>query len=408
MKKAFLILTFLLAAALVVPAQNNAYGIDDECFPWFRQAEHSLDDFESDSFDVAMQNLLETSVRKKDSKAQAIYYTEIVKRLSHEAQAVRKENLGAWDSTQWNARMEEARETAQRIAKASGYMQYYYYASELCQTYYFNTKQDIQAAEMLTAMMEEAEENGDEYGTWKSLMYLGKLYLRISDNHSTKKYLKKVVNMYETSLDPTIRRQAMVVQYCDLADTYPVASDSARLYYGKAMQAMTTGTDSIRVAYYQAQLAAWDNNLPEYRRNRDYCLSMRPFAGVIRGGTQCFTCIDYILAGAPASKYAEDIKGLYIRQQMSFISEFAASRGQWEVATVLKQKLIDRLYADIYSLDSQRLEQLTAHYETSRLETELEKANRKARRAMIYAGVLLLILLAGGAALLLERKKKKE
>jgi hypothetical protein len=117
--------------------------------------------------------------------------------------------------------------------------------------------------------------------------------------------------------------------------------------------------------------------------------------------------MDSILAGNSAS-IEKDIWSLYYRQQMGFLAGFASTRGQWETAARALSLLSSRLYGDISRINNQRLEQLTAHYETSRLETELEKANRKAHRAMICAGVLLLILLAGAAALLLERKKKKE
>lgn len=406
MKKQILILA-LLVLVLPAAAQKNPYQIDDECYSYFRISEQNMDNFESDEFETAVQALLESSLRKKDAKAQTIYYVEILKRVSHEAQYKRNKDISSWDSGMWNSKVEEARETAQRISKATGYMQYYYYASELCQTYYFNTQQDTHAAEMLTSMMEEAKETGDEYALWKSLMSLSKLYLRMSDIVNTQKCLLQVVKIFETSQDATIRRQSMVMQYCDLADTYPVASDSARMYYGKAAECRVSLMDSVRVAYYGAQLDAWDNNLPEYRNKRDYCLSKPIFHNTIRSGKVVFKCIDSILAGNSAS-IEKDIWSLYYRQQMGFLAGFASTRGQWETSARILSLLSSRLYGDISRINNQRLEQLTAHYETSRLETELEKANRKAHRAMIYAGVLLLILLAGAAALLLERKKKKE
>lgn len=406
MKKLILILS-LLALVLPAQAQKNPYQIDDECYSYFRISEQNMDNFESDEFETAVQALLESSLRKKDAKAQTIYYVEILKRMSHEAQYKRNKDISSWDSGMWNSKVEDARETAQRISKATGYMQYYYYASELCQTYYFNTQQDTHAAEMLTSMMEEAKETGDEYALWKSLMSLSKLYLRMSDIVNTQKCLLQVVKIFETSQDATIRRQSMSMQYCDLADTYPVASDSARMYYGKAADCRVSLMDSVRVAYYGAQLDAWDNNLPEYRNKRDYCLSKPVFHSTIRSGKVVFNCIDNILAGHSAS-IEKDIRSLYYRQQMGFLAGFASTRGQWETSARILSLLSSRLYGDISRINNQRLEQLTAHYETSRLETELEKANRKAHRAMIYAGVLLLILLAGAAALLLERKKKKE
>ena len=134
MKRLILILMLLVPASLW--AQNNAYKIDDECYSYFRTAEQTVDDVESGAFDVAVQGLLESALRKKDVKAQTIYYVEILKRESRLAQTARTQDISSWDSSMWNARIEEARETAQRVARATGFMQYYYYASELCQTYY--------------------------------------------------------------------------------------------------------------------------------------------------------------------------------------------------------------------------------------------------------------------------------
>lgn len=403
MKRLILILMLLVPASLW--AQNNAYKIDDECYSYFRTAEQTVDDVESSAFDVAVQGLLESALRKKDVKAQTIYYVEILKRESRLAQTARTQDISSWDSSMWNARIEEARETAQRVARATGFMQYYYYASELCQTYYFNTRQDIQATEMLTAMMEEAKENEDEYGMWKCLMYLSKLYLRISDKINNQKYLRQVVRIFETTQDPTIKRQSMVVQYCELADTYPVASDSARMYYRKAADFRVTLMDSVRVAYYDAQLDAWDNKLQEYRDKRDYCKSKAVFSTTIRAGVNCFNCIDNIIAGNDASKFRKDISALYLRQQMSYLSELAATRGQWETCSRILGKLSARLYGDISVVSNQRLEQLTAHYETSRLEGELLVTNRRLKTAMIFVGVLFLALIAG--IVLYFRKHKK-
>ena len=86
MKKQILILA-LLVLVLPAAAQKNAYQIDDECYSYFRISEQNMDNFESDEFETAVQALLESSLRKKDAKAQTIYYVEILKRVSHEAQS---------------------------------------------------------------------------------------------------------------------------------------------------------------------------------------------------------------------------------------------------------------------------------------------------------------------------------
>ena len=393
MKKLAAILSILLCGAFYAGAQNNSYAIDDECFTYFMAAEHSIDDFESDEFEVAVQQLLEASLRKKDTKAQTIYYVEILKHSSHLAQWERGIDIGSWDGQYWNSRIEHERETAQRIAKATGYMQYYYYATELCQTYYFNTSQSIVATAELSAMMEEAKESGDEYAMWRTLIFLSKLYQRFSDLYNTQKYLLEVAKIFETSQDPTIKNQNMAVQFCDLADTYPVASDSARLFYHKADINSRTSLDSMRVAYYYAQLAAWDNDLESYRRNKEYCLSLKPFRSVIRGGVACLECIDCILENKQRRSFDEPIKGLYFRQQLSYLSQLAAKNGQWEIATLIEKKHVEHLYLDIYFVNNERLDELSAQYGNTRLTADLAAASQKVTRNTIMIGVLIVLLL---------------
>ena len=71
MKKLILIL-FLLALVIPAQAQKNPYQIDDECYSYFRISEQNMDNFESDEFETAVQALLESSLRKKDAKAQTL------------------------------------------------------------------------------------------------------------------------------------------------------------------------------------------------------------------------------------------------------------------------------------------------------------------------------------------------
>lgn len=60
-----------------VRAQNNDYGIDDECYRYSYEGESLID---KDEFDDVNRQLLETAVRKGDEKARTLYY---VARLKH-------------------------------------------------------------------------------------------------------------------------------------------------------------------------------------------------------------------------------------------------------------------------------------------------------------------------------------
>ena len=393
MKRLVLVLVIFLCPSICAVAQNNPYKIDDECFVHFTAAEHSVDDFFTDAFETAQQLLLETSLRKKDTKAQTLYYVEQLKHTSHQAQFERSQNHESWDRQGWNAKVDDDKETLQRVAKATGYMQYYYYATEMCQTYYYNTSQDIVAKTMLQNMMSEARETGDEYGLWKSLMYLGKLYQRINDKYSTQKILLEVVRIHETTQDPMIHRQSMAVQYCELACTYPVASDSARLFYSRAEQSCATKLDTMRVNYFKAQLAAWDGNIADYRKNKEYCLSMAPFTKVIRGGDICFECIDALLDGKSAKVISGLTAELHPGEQPVFIYSFAGKLGRWEIAAPLLNKQVNHLYSSIYTTNSQHLEETAALYGNHRLSADLAQASRKVTRITVLVAVLLTILL---------------
>ena len=394
----FAIILSLLTTALFATGQNNPYSIDDECYKWFSIAEQYVDDFESDTFDEAQRNLLEISLRRKDTKAQNLYYVTQLKHTSRLAQRTRRQNLKdnvEWDAAYWNQRMDQERETAQRIAKATGYTQYYYYASDLCQTYYFNTGQDVIAGDMLTAMMQEARESGDEYAMWKSLIYVSLLYKRVGDMSSTQKYLLEAVDIYENTSDETILRQGMTSQYCDLACTYPIGSDKARQNLIKAERSRLTQTDSLKVDYYKAQLAAWDGDAAEYRNLKYSCLAAPNFTYTITGGDYLFDCIDNILRGSSTGPFKNSIDSLHYHQQLNFTSSLAAKRGQWETASAILAEYVERLNNDITITNKQRLGQMTAEYENNRLQAELAAASQKVMRKTIWVAILLGVILLG-------------
>ncbi len=395
MKRIVLILS-LLTSALVSYGQNNPYELDDECYVWYLASVEATDDFESDTFDQAQQNLLELSLRHKDTKAQTIYYVQQLKHTSHLAQNIRRQNIRdrvEWDAQYWNSLVDEQRETLMDVAKATGYMQYYYYAFDLCQTYYFNTDQDVVAVEMLMSMMKEARLSGDEYGMWKSLIFLSLLYKRINDQHNTQFYLREAVKMYENTSDETILRQSMTDPYCNLACTYAVGSDSARLYFDKAARHRVTRQDSLKVAYFQAQLAAWDGDIAEYHRLRDYCYSFDTFETLILAGNHLFDCIDNILKGSRTSSFRNDLDSLYFHEQLDYAASLAYKHGQWETAATILFAYTARLHADIFSINRQSLGQMSAEYENNHLLAELAAASHKAKRTAIWVAVLLSLLL---------------
>ena len=386
--KRLLILALTLAWAITAGAQNNVYGIDDECYKYFRDAEHTVDNLESDQFDQAVQSLLDVATRKKDVKAQTIYYVEILKRVARQGRVAPEAQR-----QEWNSRVDASRRTLQSIAKANGYLQYYYYAQELAQNYYFNTGQDLAATELINSMMEECREVGDEYGFWQGIRYLAVLYKRMSDEYNCARYLREYVRIRETTQDPLILRQFITGPYLDLGDTYPVGSDSARYYYRKAESHASALIDTLRYTIRRAELAAYDGDLQAYRNYRDFCLNCPIFFTHQEGGKFFLDCVDNILSGSPYSAYKVSIDSLRTVQHFKFLEALTAKMGQWETSAKVSQRHLYRLKSDITHLNTRRLEEISGQFGNNKLQADLAEASQKMARNTVLIALLVTVLL---------------
>ena len=385
------IIVLLTAFALAAGAQNNPYAINDECYTYFTAAENTVDDLGSTEFEENNEKLLQTAVAKEDQKARTLYYVERLKRTSRFGQAA-----SLSERKQWNDLIDIHRLELQAVSKETGYTQYYYYAYELAQTYYFNTHQQITAMSLLNTMMNDARTAGDEYGQWQCLRYISMLYQRQSDQLNTRYYLQQVVSLYETTSDEKIRRQDMTREYCDLADTYTTGSDSARMYYRKGGKAALVLLDTLRYNYYQAQLAAFDGDRAAYQKNRDYCLSHKKrFVQGIRTGDLLFECVDCILSGRPIESYRTKLDSIYLSQQINYLCHLAEVRKAWEVSAHMGMRYISRIQNDLSASNSQKLEEVSAQMDNFRLNADLTRQSQKITRITLLLAILLTIILVG-------------
>ena len=391
MKKTLVLLALLLCARLLpVSAQDNPYSIDNDCYTYFLAAENTVNDLSTTEFEDNNEKLLQTAVAKEDQKARTLYYVERLKRTSRLGQAAPMH-----ERKKWNDFIDIHRLELQAVSKETGFTQYYYYAYELAQTYYFNTRQQITAMGLLNTMMTEARNTEDEYGQWQSLRYIAMLYQRQSDIINSRYYLRQVVEMHEASTDEKIRRQSITRQYCDLADTYATGSDSARLYYRKAAKDACLQLDTLRVRYYQAQLAAFDGDLVGYQKNRDFCLAQKHFPQIIRTGDVLFDCVDCLLAGKPLSTYQPKLDAVYLNQQLQYLIQLAESRKAWEVAAHMSDRYISRLQSDLSLGNSQKLEEVSAQMDNFRLNADLARQSQKITRITLLLAILMTIILVG-------------
>ena len=409
MKRILAILALALASA-IAGAQNNPYDIDDECFKYFSEAENLVNDISNDEFEKVNQKLLSTALAKNDQKARTLYYVGQLKRTSKKGQKAPRS-----EREKWNAEVEADRTELCAIAKETDYLQYYYYAYELAQTYYFNSGQNIAGTKLLNDMMEEAKAAEDEYGLWQCLRYISQLYQRENDLKTTQKYLKQVVDIHLSSNDPMVKRQSITRPCCDLADTYPVASDSARFYYRLGERMSDLHLDTLRINYYKAQLAAYDRDFKTYRSYRDYCLGDKSFNYLFRTGDVLFACVDKLIDGQLSlEKDKKQLDTLYYSQQKNYLASLAGRYYAWDVSSYMKGRLYDYLLGSISRINDQRLDEIAAQYGNYSLNAELAEKSKQVSKITALVAILLTVILFGALLFTwvhmrnLEKAKRKD
>ena len=384
MKGLFRIILLLVAfsSAVNMSAQNNAYGIDDECYVLFQRAESLAGSVSDDEFNLVNDSLLHTALAKKDEKAQVIYYVE---RLKHLTRSLVKDE----------SRVLKAFEELKTMSQSHGYRQYYYYAYELVQNYYFNSGRQNTAIELLQVMQADAIENGDAYGMWYSSRYLVSLYLAMSDYVSAKKYILQAIQVYDETDDPTVKRQSISRSYCDLADTYPVTSDSMRICIYKACEVAKQPTDSLRCAYYLAVIAAIDKDEQRYREYRDQCLADPQLRFVSRTASTMFHLIDDIMEGVIDDKELEDVEALSSMREMKFVVNIAELYGYENTAFRLEKRLMQLLERHLSESNQLNLAELDAKMGNNLLTADLAQKSQQLARTTLTLTIVVTVVLLG-------------
>ena len=378
-----LICFFLAATASAVKteAQNNPYGIDDECFVLFQRAEAMAGFVSDEKFNAVNDSLLHTALAKKDDKAQVLYYVE---RLKHLNRSLEKDET----------RILKAFEELKTISLSHGYKQYFYYAYELVQNFYYNGGRPNTAIELLQEMQGYAIDHNDPYGMWYSARYLAALYLSLGDNVSAKRYILESIRVYNETDDPTVKRQSICRPYCDLADTYPVTSDSMRICIEKAYELAFLSTDTLRCHYHMAVMAAMDKDLKRYRELRDYCLAHEQLRLVSSTAAIMFHLIDEIVEGKINDKDLEDIEALSRMREMKYVVNVAEIYGYENTAFRLEKRLMELMEAKFSKTNQINLAELDAKMGNNRLSADLvQKSEQLARRTLTLTIVVTLVLL---------------
>ena len=363
-------------------AQNNAYGIDDECYVLFLKAENLGGTVSDDEFNLVNDSLLHTALAKRDNKAQVLYYVERLKHINH-------------GPIEYENRVLKAFEELKTISLTYGYKQYYYYGYELVQNFYYNNGKANTAIEMLQEMQAHAIQNSDAYGMWYSSRYLVSLYLAMGDYVSAKKYILQSIQVHNETDDPTVKRQSISRSYLDLADTYPVMSDSLRLFVNKAVECSIHHIDTLRCNYYLSLIAAMDKDLKRYAELRDYCLSDDRWSMVSTTAKTMYQLIDEIVEGKADDEELERIETLSRMREMKYVINIAELYGYENTAFRMEKRLMEHM-EEIFAHSNQlNLAELEAKMGNNLLTANLAEKSQQLARTSLTLTILVTVVLLG-------------
>lgn len=379
------ILLFVLSMQGVA-AQNNPYELDDACYPLFQRAELLVG---KEGFDSVNEALLEKALEKGDTKAQTLYYVERLKNVSalkRASQVFTPED---------DAQVLQAMEDVKRVASELGYSQYYYYAYDLTQNYFYNTGRQVRTFELVKEMREDAIARGEEYGIWMGNRYLISLYIAQNDYISAKKYIVASLEMYENTEDETIRRQSATRLYCDLADTYPIGHDSVSINIRKAELQSRHHLDSLRCTYLRAKLEAYQKNIPAYERDRDICRQDPSIRQISSTAGLMFDNIDQLVYGKPTPEIKLDGMMSHLRE-VKYIANIAEEYGYKDLAFEIEKRLVAYDETVLAKANQSKLTEIEAKLGNDVLSAQVDEAAGRAirsRRLVISLVISILVVI---------------
>ena len=395
MKRQLLFLALALCAFLPLAAQNNPYEIDDECFAYYERCEILTG---KEGFKEAADSLLLTAIAKNDTKAQTIYYVEVLRNATH---TVPSHQPTTREQDQEVLRLQE---NLKQVADKLGYPQYFYYSYELVQTYFYNHGKPLKTMELIQEMQQIANQRNDEYGKWMSYRYLVSLYISESDYISAKEYIKKALKIYDGTDDPLVRKQSVCRLYCDLADCYMFGEDSVRINIKKAAESAKVHLDTLRSEYYLAKLTAYERNFPEYQKHRNYCLGDPYLSTVSKSAEKMFETVDSIISGDCDFSEINDRTFSRVRE-FKFIANFAEVYGYKDEAFNMEKKLVRR-YEKLFSSNNRsKITELDARLGNDILKGDLDEKSQQLARAGKVGIIFLITVLLAVLAILLKHQR---
>ncbi len=380
-----ILLALCCLAGSVAPlaAQNNPYAIDDECYKYFQQAELLVG---KEGFEEVNNALLRTAITKDDKKAQTLYY---VVRLKNATRLIPNHT---YTTEQQDREILQYMEDLKEVADKFGYPQYFYYAYEIAQNFFYNHDKIIRTMELVQELQQVATQRKDAYGLWMSQRYMVSLYVAQSDYISAKTYIQKAIKIYEESKDPVIRRQSPSRLYCDLADTYIIGSDSLKINIHKAVKAATLHLDSLRCTYYLAKIAAYEKDAANYRRCRDYCLSDPQIGTISATAPLMFKTLDAIMEGRFDANVINSLSVARVRE-IKYLANVAEVYGYEGQGFEIERLLVQKFERHIAEANMSKITELDARLGNAELQKELATKSEEVLNVTRLVMILLTILL---------------
>ena len=383
MKHFPIVLLLLLATFLPLAGQNNPYELDDECYPLFQKAETLVG---KEGFEEVNAAFLRTAVTKGDTKSQTLYYIE---RLKHFIRLSPSKKLPTPEAEEAVLKaFEEAKSAADRF----GFPQYFYYAYELVQNFYYNHKLSTRTFELVQEMQQISADRNDAYGQWMGYRYLVALYIAQSDYMTAKQYILKAIEIHDATSDPVIKKQSLTRLYCDLADTYVIGSDSLRINVEKAVAASQVHLDTLRCQYYLAKIAAYEKRVKDYQHYRDLCLKDPQLTTISSTAVRLFEALDDILYGSFDAIAVNDLADNKIRE-VKFIANVAEMYGYKDQAFEIERLMVRKFERLFSESNTSKIAELDTRMGKALLAAELANKEKEMLRIYRVLAVLLLIIL---------------
>ena len=383
MKRFLSVLTALMAVCFTSASQNNPYSIDDSCFPLYTRTETLVG---KPGFQAANDSLLTQALIVGDTKAQTLVYVLRMKNLT---------NLGRQKGTSITEEdVKKSFEELKAVAEKLGFPQYYYYAYNLYMTYCYNCKQIQKATDLAEEMQSVALERGDDYGRWMSLKFLVSIYMNMYDYPAVRRLSWKVIDIYNQTEDPLIKRQSICRTWFDLADSYPVNSDSMRLCVANGAKAALVQMDSLRTNYYLAVLAALDRDHRTYKKYRDYCMNDPQILIIGQSVPTTLEAMDAVIAGKSRDTLLAIAARIETFRGMKFIANVTEAYGYDETAFLLEKRIVQKLESKLTDVNHQRLVELNANLGVERLNKDLEETVKHEHAAKNIITILSVIIMA--------------